>query len=231
MAHEGMSGLLGFAEVIHWLALLFMVFVYSGRLLWLFHFKSARDRQMKAEKAADRAPLIGGLFSLGNVAMPWIMESTRKGLPFYASFLVFHLGVTAGIWLAFVSSLYRPMHENRIVAISFMIMIALAFLVSITRIVRRLVNPAVRLISSPDDYFAVVMLSVWFALGVLAQAHLAGMLACDGYLAAYLLCTSFFLVYVPFSKISHYLYYPLARFWIGRTLGHRGAIPAARVRS
>jgi hypothetical protein len=37
--------------------------------------------------------------------------------------------------------------------------------------------------------------------------------------------TAFFLIYVPFSKISHYLYYPFARFLLGKTLGHRGVYP------
>jgi hypothetical protein len=33
---------------------------------------------------------------------------------------------------------------------------------------------------------------------------------------------------VPFSKISHYLYYPFTRYWLGRSLGHRGSMPYAR---
>jgi hypothetical protein len=44
----------------------------------------------------------------------------------------------------------------------------------------------------------------------------------------FLLATSFFLVYVPFSKISHYLYYPFTRYWLGKALGHRGSYPYAR---
>jgi len=42
------------------------------------------------------------------VAMPWAMESTRKGrgFIFWGSFVLFHLGVVAGIGLAFVSTIY-----------------------------------------------------------------------------------------------------------------------------
>ncbi len=36
--------------------------------------------------------------------------------------------------------------------------------------------------------------------------------------------TAFFLVYVPFSKIGHYLYYPFSRVILGLALGHRGAM-------
>ena len=52
--------------------------------------------------------------------------------------------------------------------------------------------------------------------------------ASENWLIAYLLLTSFFLVYVPFSKISHYLYYPFSRWWIGKALGHRGSYPYSR---
>jgi hypothetical protein len=42
--------------------------------------------------------------------------------------------------------------------------------------------------------------------------------------------TAFFLVYVPFSKISHYLYYPFTRFYFGKTMGYRGVYPIRRDR-
>jgi hypothetical protein len=50
----------------------------------------------------------------------------------------------------------------------------------------------------------------------------------DIFQIVYLYLTSFFLLYVPFSKISHYLYYPFTRIYIGRALGHRGSYPVAR---
>ncbi len=215
-------------EVVHWIALAVMGLVYTIRLFWLFSFRGARDRQAPGERGDTS--LGPALYSLGNVAMPWVMESTRtaKGFAFYSSFVIFHVGVAAGIFLAFVSSLYRPLMEVPIVAQAFMGIMAAAFLVSVVRVVRRIARPVLRLISSPDDYFAVSLLTVWFFSGVLAQAHIAGLLQSQWYLIAYLALTSFFLVYVPFSKISHYLYYPFTRYWIGKTLGHRGSMPAVR---
>ena len=105
--------------------------------------------------------------------------------------------------------------------------LAAAFLVGLYRIGRRVGRPVLRLISSPDDYFSLVLLTVWFGLGVLTQAHMAGAKGFETeiILVAYLLLTSFFLLYVPFSKISHYLYYPFTRYWLGRALGHRGSMP------
>ncbi len=213
-------------EIVHWIALGVMAVVYTIRLFWLLSFKNARDRQKPgAQGTTGNGPAFG---SMANVLVPWGMESARNNLPFYATFVIFHLGVVAGILLAFVSSLNRPFMELPAVANTFMVVLAAAFLVAVGRVIRRLTSPVLRLISSPDDHFSLAMLMVWFLCGVLAQAHIAGRLASEWYLVVFLAVTSFFLVYVPFSKISHYLYYPFTRFWIGRTLGHRGSMGVAR---
>jgi hypothetical protein len=44
----------------------------------------------------------------------------------------------------------------------------------------------------------------------------------------FFLLTAFFLIYVPFSKIGHYLYYPITRYYLGRSLGYRGVFPIQR---
>jgi len=145
---------------------------------------------------------------------------------FYASFVIFHLGVTAGIFFAIFGSLFPSMFQVPVMAYIIEIMMTAAFLVALGRMVRRLVLPHLRLISTPDDYFSLATLTVWFFLGPFAQAHMAGVPVAlgEGWLVAYLFATAFFLVYVPFSKISHYLYYPFTRYWLGKTLGHRGSM-------
>ncbi len=219
--------LLHTVEIVHWTALAVMAVVYAARIAWLFRFRGTRDRQAPGNLSRT-TPMKGALHSLANVAMPWTMESTRRGFLFYLTFVLFHLGVVAGIGLAFLSTVATGFVSAPAVAAITGSLLSAAFLVALYRFARRIGRPVMRLISTPDDYFSLAMLTVWFALGVLTQAALAGVLAGEGYLVAYLLLTSFFLVYVPFSKISHYLYYPFTRFWIGRTLGHRGAMPAVR---
>jgi hypothetical protein len=227
MGHQP-SALLHAAEIVHWFALGMMAVVYTLRVRWLLSFRATRDRQ--APGAPDRTDARrGALYSLGNVLMPWAMESTRRNPVFYATFVIFHLGVVAGIALAFVSTLGRSFLQLPAVGAVIGLLLGGALLVALYRNVRRLTRPYLRLISSPDDYFSLAMLTVWFALGLAAQAHISGLLSGDGWLVAYLLLTSFFLVYVPFSKISHYLYYPFTRTWLGRTLGHRGTYPLVRV--
>jgi nitrate reductase gamma subunit len=227
--HGDGSSALHTAEIVHWIALGVMAIVYTTRLSWLLRYKAAKDRSAPGGRGRT-SPMKGAYYSLANVAMPWSMESTRKGFFFYLTFVLFHLGVVAGISLAFVSTLNRGFVSHPLVSAIFGTLMALAFLIGVGRMIRRLVMPVMRLISTPDDYFSLLMLTCWFLLGTVTQAHIAGapQFAQEGFLVAYLYLTSFFLLYVPFSKISHYLYYPFTRYYIGKALGHRGALPLAK---
>ena len=75
----------------------------------------------------------------------------------------------------------------------------------------------------PDDYFSLFLLIVWLGFSVLAAPN--DRQAGEAALLGYFFLTAFFLIYVPFSKISHYIYYPFARYYLGRTLGYRGVYP------
>ncbi len=203
------------------IALGIMATVYTIRLIWFFSFKAGGDRQPQTGPA-DTTRAKGAAYSLINIMMPWAMESTRKKFPLYLQFVVFHLGVTAAILLSFVIP-YLPGLLTPAVVLALQIIIGAAFLVGLMRIVRRVSSPVMRAISSPDDYFSLILLTAWFAFAVLAAPNKN-----ETFLLIYFFTTAFFLVYVPFSKISHYLYYPFTRFWLGRSLGHRGVYPIRR---
>jgi nitrate reductase gamma subunit len=75
-----------------------------------------------------------------------------------------------------------------------------------------------RAISSPDDYIALALVLLFLLTGLLA------LLGWEPGIIAYFILAAFFLVYEPFSKIRHYLYYPFARYFYGAAFGRRGVI-------
>jgi nitrate reductase gamma subunit len=133
----------------------------------------------------------------------------------------------AAIGLSFVIPYAPRWLESSAVVLTLQIVIGAALLVGIMRMVRRLSTKHMRSISSPDDYFSLGLLIVWFAFGLLAVPNSTA--AGEWHLLAFFFLTAFFLVYVPFSKISHYLYYPFTRYYFGKTMGHRGVYPLKRV--
>lgn len=223
-----MSDLLHFSEhTLQEAALLIMAIVYTLRLRWLLKFKAGKERQ-PATGLPGTTPMRGVLYSWANIAMPWAMESTRTKTFIYAQFVIFHLGVTLAIALSFIIP-YAPgvLTDIPIFVTIFQIIIAAACAVGLLRIIRRVSDKYMRAISSPDDYFSLILLTVWFFFAALAVPN--NVENGEGILLAYFILTAFFLIYVPFSKISHYLYYPFTRYYFGKSMGHRGTYPIKRV--
>lgn len=199
-------------------ALAFLAVVYAVRLIWIFRFRSRKERTFAAGSEA------GGVgYSLMNAAMPWAMESTRKRPGFYAQFVVFHLGVVAAITATFIIPYAPGVFRVRAVVIVFQAVMAAAFFAGLLRLVRRLTNPVLRMVSCADDYLSLGLMILFFAAGVLAVPNTYE--KAEWPLILLFGLTAFFLIYVPFSKICHYLYYPFTRFYLGRSMGHRGAAP------
>ncbi len=222
-----MSDLLHFSEhTLQELALGIMALVYCTRLFWLTRFKAGKERQASTG-LGDTNPQKGIQYSLGNVLQPWAMESTRKSPFMYITFMIFHLGVVGAIGLSFVIPYAPHWLESSTFVLILQIVIGAAFLVGFLRIIRRISSVYIRAISSPDDHFSVWLLTVWFAFAFFAvpNNHANG----ETVLLIYFITTAFFLIYVPFSKISHYLYYPFTRYYLGKTMGHRGVFPIRRV--
>lgn len=223
---QEMSASLHFAEHrLQEMALAFMALVYLLRIAWFLRFKAGKERQAPTGRAGPRITR-GVLYSWANIAMPWAMESTRTKPFLYAQFVVFHLGVTAAILLSFVIPYGPGLLETTAVAVGLRIVIGGACLVGVLRIVRRLKDPYMRAISAPDDHFSLWLLTVWFLFAFLSVPN--STVHGEWHLLAYFILTAFFLVYVPFSKISHYLYYPFTRYYLGKSLGYRGVYPLMR---
>lgn len=198
-------------------ALSFLGIVYIIRIIWLFRFKSQKERTYPMGNV--RAGIV---FSLMNVAMPWAMESTRRKFGFYLQFVVFHLAVAAAIGASFIIPYWPELFGIKAAVIVFQFIIGAGVVVGLMRFLRRIINPRMRLISTADDYFSLVLMILFLAAGFLAVPN--DFQSYEWPLIAFFALTAFLLVYVPFSKIGHYFYYPFTRFFLGRMMGHRGVL-------
>jgi nitrate reductase gamma subunit len=216
-------------QMIHYGALAVMVLVYVVRLAWFFRFPAGKERQPPTGvgSAVNRRSL---WYSWFVVASPTGMESYRKHWFLYLQFVVFHLGVAAAIAMSFVIADFDSLMESSAVVLAFQVLIWGACGVGVLRIIRRVGSRYLRAISSPDDYFSLILLTVWFGMAASAAPYgpPAKQAAGESILIGYYAVQTFFLLYVPFSKISHYLYYPFTRYYLGKTLGRRGVYPMTR---
>jgi nitrate reductase gamma subunit len=201
------------------LALVFMVVVYALRIRWILKFEAERDRT--PARGVERK---GIRHAYATLAKPWDLPSTRRHWFRWLEFALFHLAVAIAIAMTFLIP-YAPRFVSLPAATHFLqATVALGALIGLSRLARRLVRPEMRVISSPDEIFSLVMLVVWMLAGVFAAP-----MRNEPAIITFFLLTTFFLIYVPFSKISHYIYWPFIRFYLGKHLGHRGIYPPKAV--
>lgn len=217
------SPLLHFAEdQLQIFALSFMAIVYALKIRWILKFPAGKERQ-KTTSLSEMNARRGALLSIANIAMPWQMASYRDRPFLYVQFAIFHIAVAVSIAMSIIMPYWPDLIASPAAVLTMQIIFAAGLLVGLMRLVRRVTNPYMRAISSPDDHFSLALLCVWMAFSFLAASNARS--TSETPILIYFILTAFFLIYVPFSKISHYIYYPFARFYLGRTLGHRGSYP------
>jgi hypothetical protein len=200
-----------YQELVHLVATPVMVVLYTMRIIILFRHRLV----------VDKSPDPKGELSKGirdaflTLVMPWKMESTRKHPLHYAEFMVFHLGIAFNILLAYV---FNFVHRISWLNTTFMVIIAAGLVVGVIRFIRRFTKPDLKIISVFDDYLSLFLVLAFSVFGILALM---------GYLwatFAYFTTVGVFLIYAPFSKIHHYLYYPFARIFYGSSLARKGIL-------
>ncbi len=162
---------------------------------------------------------LGVLRSYGSIFMPWSMESSRKHGWRWLGFALYHVGCLIAILNTFTYT-FAPGFMTEFVRILFSVLIAPALLVGFIKLVNRVRQPELRHISTPDDYFSLSSLQLFFFTAIMAL-----LFNTPFWRLSYYIVTTLFLFYVPFSKISHYVYFFFARFLTGKRYGWRGIIP------
>lgn len=167
-------------------------------------------------------PRCGVMRTYTAIFMPWSMESSRRHFWRWVEFGTYHVGALVAILNTFTTP-FAPGMMTPTVRLAFAFLIAPAVIMGITKLVRRLSRPEMRLISTPDDYFALVSVEIFFISAITALVTDAPL-----WRTIYFFVTAGFLFYVPFSKISHYIYFLFAGVITGSRYGWRGVRPEAR---
>lgn len=212
------EGLLHFVEFeLQIIALTLFAVLYGLRVRHLMKLALPR------EKAPAKGEAVRGVVaSFAGLFYPWSMESTTKYIGRWIEFALYHLGAAAAIGATFTLPFASHTMTDP-VRLAFAAFILLGVLAGFIKLWRRMFNPYLRHVSTPDDYFSLAAVQIFFVVA-------AGCLVFNTapWRFVYFLVTALFLVYVPFSKISHYLYWFFARTFLGIRYGRRGVLPVAR---
>jgi len=194
-------------------------------LSWLVVLYSIKAFQLsRLPMPYERAPRKGapapGIFRVyANMFMPWTMESTKRHPWRWLEFAAYHVGAFIAILNTFTTP-FAPGLMTPGVRLAFAILIAPALILGVVKLARRITSPVLRQVNNFDDYFSLITLELFFFSGIMAL-----LLNSVGWNNTYFIITAFFLFYVPFSKISHYVYFFFAGVITGSRYGWRGANP------
>jgi hypothetical protein len=82
----------------------------------------------------------------------------------------------------------------------------------------RIVERNLRGLSTPDDHFAVWLLTVFMVAAALAVWNVT-------FLIPFYIISAIMLVYLPMGKIRHCLYFFFSRIFFGKFFGRRAVFP------
>lgn len=166
--------------------------------------------------AARGRPAAAVAYSFTWAMMPWKKESARLHPVTYTLGVSYHVGTfLAFLWVAallFGAGLPEGLARGASV------LFGLTGLCGLALLVKRIVTPALRYYSNPDDYFSNLLVTGFHLLA-------AGGLASGRLDQALLVYAGVILAYLPFGKLRHAVFFFPARIFLGLFYGRRGVWP------
>jgi len=220
-----------------YVALLFCLTTCFLHFLRLIRLGAPKDLSDKSGNISA-----GVLYSNTSAMLPNQKESAYKHLPTFTAGVIFHIGT----FLAFFSFLFLILDviipykasffllQYNIISLFIALCLWIGTFIGIGLLIKRLTYKQLRPFSNFDDYFS-VSLNTLFQL---VSAILFTIYAFSDYFSryfnlkifdftfyAYYLVSAILFLYVPFSKMKHFIYYFSARYHLGFFYGRRGTWP------
>jgi nitrate reductase gamma subunit len=152
-------------------------------------------------------------FTLG--LAPWAKESVRIHWLAYVRGIIFHLVIflsaaylIATPWLAQIPETLRLILAT---------LFGIGALLGLAGFFIRIVDPIMRFLSTPDDYFALALTTLFLASAAMS-AYITE------YLPAFWVISGITMAYVPFGKLRHFIYFFYVRVFLGLTFGRRSVL-------
>lgn len=196
------------------LALIVCIGAIIVRLDGILHRPRKRDL---SRPAGSRGAGILFAFTLGMA--PWEKESGRKHWVAYLRGVFFHIGVFVALAALVASPWFGsiPLWLRTVAAV----VTGIGAAAGLAATAMRWLDRNERALSVPDDYFAVALTAL-FAAATCLSLLLPSLMVLLYAVAAVLL------LYLPFGKIRHCIYFFYAKFFYGGTGGHRGTLGEPR---
>jgi len=181
----------------------------AGLALLHVEARAYGQRALHAAPAGD--PAAGVHYAFTGAMHPMAKESVREHLPSYAAGLAYHAGIFTALGLLATTlaecSLPGPLR------MLVQVLLGLGTLGGVALLLKRLLKPELRGLSTPDDVLSNLLATAFVALALFGPG------------TPWLLSAMLLLFYVPLGKLRHSLFFFVARRHLGAFFGRRGVFP------
>jgi nitrate reductase gamma subunit len=177
---------------------------------------SAQRRPYQAEMAPIKgSPAQGVLYAFTLGMAPWAKESARLHWVAYLRGIILHVAVFAAVpyliatpWLA---GMILPLR------MSLAALFGVGAMLGLAGFWMRMADPSLRLLSTPDDYFSLALVTLFLASAAASAVSIE-------LLPAFWAISGITMAYAPFGKIKHFMFFFYERVFVGLFFGRRGTL-------
>lgn len=182
----------------------------------IYNIVSGQLRPYQAEKAPIKgSPSEGVLWAFSLGLAPWAKESARIHWVAYLRGVIVHLAIFVGAAYLIATPWLALMPES--LRISLASLFGLGAMLGLVGFWMRRADPGLRLLSTPDDYFSLALVTLFLAAASASAASAE-------FLPAFWVFSGVTLAYAPFGKIKHFMYFFYERAFVGLFFGRRGTL-------
>lgn len=163
----------------------------------------------------------GIIYAFGKGMMPWEKESAKKHLLTYFAGIFYHFGIFSAAF--YVISVIIHFYIGALIVNLIRALVFIGILCGIGLLVKRIILPYMRKISTPDDFLANILVDVFLILAFIDSYTLE---LRNVFLASVIIM----LLYIPLGKIRHCFFFFYSRVVFGIFYGRRGVFPQSQSR-
>lgn len=209
---------MNFLSIAKFIAVLSLILSLTLILFRLIYFSK---KQKIIDHTIPKGSSLKGLiyaFTLGMA--PWAKESTRKHWILYLRGVLFHAGIFSALFIFTLRILLKSFPETLLFPLA--LLSGIGTLMGFTGIFLRLIEKNLREISTFDDHLSLWVVSIFLLLITISSIL-------PQFIPYMLIFSSFMLLYIPFSKIRHFIYFFFSKIFFGNHLGKRGIVEKLEV--
>jgi hypothetical protein len=146
---------------------------------------------------------------------PWAKESARMHWVAYLRGVILHIAIFASIAYLIATPWLTQIPEP--LRLWLAALFAVGAILGLAGFGIRLAEPTMRLLSTPDDYFALALTTLFMAFAAMSAYA-------TGYLPVFWAIAGITMAYAPFGKLRHFIYFFYVRVFLGLVFGRRGVL-------